>query len=348
MADETRLIAIGPEAGREEWQAWLEQQPEASIYHTPLWQEILSGAFGYQPCYLFARDRAGELEGMLPLFLLEAPGRGKRLCSAPFAHCCGPLGSVPAVSALLQQAAIMAAELRVAGLEIRSPVPLPAGRTTQDFVGHILPLSSDYRQVWEALGSGSIRRGIKRAEKTGVIVKPGRSAADWREFYRLNSLTKHRLGVPCHPWRYLDLIRALGGEQAGVYLAWLGDRPIGGAVMLYCRHTVLYAYGGADPAYLAYRPYNAIFWSVIRDACAAGYQSLDFGRTERHNQGLLAFKRRWGTTEIPLLYSVSGGRRAGVGAGRQGVLYRSATGFFRSLPLPIYTRLSERIFSWLG
>ena len=38
-------------------------------------------------------------------------------------------------------------------------------------------------------------------------------------------------------------------------------------------------------------------WEAIRWSCRNGFRSLDFGRTEPENEGLLQFKRGWRATE---------------------------------------------------
>ncbi|HEV3363280.1 MAG TPA: GNAT family N-acetyltransferase, partial [Acidimicrobiia bacterium] len=70
--------------------------------------------------------------------------------------------------------------------------------------------------------------------------------------------------------------------------------------------TVIYKYGASDPASWSFRPNHLLFWDAIRWSCDHGYRTFDFGRTDRANSGLRAFKAGWGATEEPLIYSVFG------------------------------------------
>jgi lipid II:glycine glycyltransferase (peptidoglycan interpeptide bridge formation enzyme) len=61
--------------------------------------------------------------------------------------------------------------------------------------------------VFAALHANQVRRNIRRAQRAGVVVRPGNAEADVTEvFYRLHTRTRHRLGVPVQPLRYFRLL----------------------------------------------------------------------------------------------------------------------------------------------
>jgi CelD/BcsL family acetyltransferase involved in cellulose biosynthesis len=70
--------------------------------------------------------------------------------------------------------------------------------------------------------------------------------------------------------------------------------------------TVIYKFGASDEKLLATRPNHIIFWEAISWAVDAGFQELDFGRTDFPNQGLRQFKTAWGAVEEPLVYTTFG------------------------------------------
>ena len=51
------------------------------------------------------------------------------------------------------------------------------------------------------------------------------------------------------------------------------------------------------------RPNDLLFWTAIKWGCENGYTVFDWGRTDIANAGLREFKRGWGATEVPLVYS---------------------------------------------
>src|SRR5690242_4628090 len=78
---------------------------------------------------------------------------------------------------------------------------------------------------------------------------------------------------------------------------------IAGLVMLVAGSTTIKcAYSASDKRYLHLAPNNLLMWTAITWGCEHGYQVLDMGRTARTNEGLMEFKRRWGTVPEPLPY----------------------------------------------
>jgi hypothetical protein len=57
---------------------------------------------------------------------------------------------------------------------------------------------------------------------------------------------------------------------------------------------------------------------AIRWGCENGMRTLDFGRTDLDNAGLLAFKRSFGAVESPLPYTYLGAARRDAARGRAG------------------------------
>jgi hypothetical protein len=64
----------------------------------------------------------------------------------------------------------------------------------------------------------------------------------------------------------------------------------------------MYKYGASDKRYQSLRANNLVMWSAIQWFAGNGFHSMNFGRTEHHHEGLLQFKRGWGTDETNLYY----------------------------------------------
>lgn len=47
---------------------------------------------------------------------------------------------------------------------------------------------------------------------------------------------------------------------------------------------------------------HGILWDAIQWGCENGYHTLDMGRSDLDGEGLLKYKRSWGTTESDLTY----------------------------------------------
>jgi CelD/BcsL family acetyltransferase involved in cellulose biosynthesis len=83
---------------------------------------------------------------------------------------------------------------------------------------------------------------------------------------------------------------------------------------------------------------------VIRWACEAGLNELDFGRTDLDQEGLKQFKRGWGADELPLHHTYAG--MAAPSAGSSGPL-RLVAPVIRHSP-PTVGRLFGALYRHFG
>ena len=232
-------------------------------------------------------------------------------------------------------------------LSINSYVDSPYFANTSQYSTYILDLKNDANVVWKNFDRGSVRWAIKRAKKEGVTVRESKDPVDIKEFFYLNTMTKKNLGVPCHPLYFFINIFSTLEDKCRLYLSERDQEIIGGGLMLHYKDQVIYGYGAADPSSLKYHPYNAFIWQSIQDACVEGKKLYDFGRCSHSNAGLMDFKRRWGTTDIPLRYS-NYPPQSRSGLARSGTLVDFGSKILRVIPFQMYIKLSDRVFGELG
>ena len=91
-----------------------------------------------------------------------------------------------------------------------------------------------------------------------------------------------------------------------VMLAYYKGNAIAGGVFLHYNKKLIYKYGAADPAYMNLYGTHALLWEAIQWGCNNSYEVMDWGKTEKSNQGLRNFKLGWGTEEKELIYSYIG------------------------------------------
>jgi CelD/BcsL family acetyltransferase involved in cellulose biosynthesis len=142
-----------------------------------------------------------------------------------------------------------------------------------------------------------------------VAVRVAESERDLVDvFYKLQLRTRRRLGVPVQPRRYFQLLWRLILEPGlgRLFLAYRGTDPIGGAVMLGWKSTVILKHSAWDERARGLRPNNLVLWRAIQWSIQEGATALDLGRTDGDQQGLRTFKSRWGAREETLTYSTLG------------------------------------------
>jgi len=290
-----------------EWLQLLERSPSAEVFHHPLWLQLLRDQYGYELSACCAGNGHG-LEAGLPVARIESRLTGDRLVAIPFSDVCSPLLAADADSAAAAALGpALAAEAERGELELTVHAPLPGtpGATVRpDFLRHLLPLAADPAAVERGYSKSQVKRGIKKARREELRYehRTDREALD--SFYSLHVKTRHKLGVPTQPKRFIRRFEGLFEAGLGfVGLVFDGERPIAAAVFLTFNGVVTYKYGASDARELGKRPNHLLFAETIGWACEQGYETLDFGRTEVDNEGLRAFKRSWGAEEVELSYT---------------------------------------------
>lgn len=301
------------ELGDPRWSAFVAGMPEATAFHDPAWAELLSECYGHRPFVLAMLDPRGEITAGLPLLEATTLRRRRRWVSLPFSDSCEPLLTDPSGASALAGALERArSEAGVDRLEVRADFELPGAVHTSLALRHLLALEPDEGAVFRRLSRSQVQRNIARARDEGVVVRFAESRADLDEtFFALQVETRRRLGVPVQPRRFYSLLweRMIEQGRGFLLLAYAGETPIGGAVFLRSPRVLTYKFGASSKSAWRLRGNPLIFWTAIQHGCATGAEIFDFGRTELGHEGLRAFKRSWGTREVPLVYTAVGAAR---------------------------------------
>lgn len=295
------LAVLEPDAER--WREYVASRSDATPFHHPAWMTALAGTYGYRPFVLGVDDEAGGLAGGMPMMEVRGPlGRGRRWISLPFTDHCPPLGlSGAPLASLLDEARTRAGVRRV---DVHAE--LEGGYRDAGAVRHVLALEPDPDAVLRTFHRSQVQRSIKRAARSGVVVRRATTADDVAgTFYRLHLGTRRRLGVPVQPRRFFTRLweDVLEPGLGFVLLAEADGVPVAGAVFLAYGETVVYKYGASDAGAWGLRPNHALFWDAIRWSCETGHRWFDFGRSDLEDESLRRFKSRWGSEELPLVYT---------------------------------------------
>ena len=288
------------------WREFVAGADGATIFHHPLWLDLLGTHYGYafRACCLTESD--GGIVAGLPWARIDSRLTGRRLVALPFSDACAPLIRGAEVEDLAE--AVEAARRDEGlGLEVRSRFDGLDGQAPHLYCRHVLTLEPDSDAV-ERRARDGIRRGAQRARREGLAFEMRTDTAALDAFYALHLRTRRRQGVPTQAKRFIRRFAGLFDRGHGfvALVAAPGGRPAAAAVFLRAGDHLTYKYGASDRAALPMRPNNLLFQEVIRWACQAGCRELDFGRTDLDNEGLREFKRGWGTEESPLHYTYAG------------------------------------------
>ena len=286
------------------WDEQVSSSPGVSCFHGTGWARVLHHTYGHIPTYLGVLD--GKLpRALLPLMEVDSPLTGRRGVSLPFADECNLLVS-DGVSgdAIFQEALELGRRRRWKYLEIRG-VNLEGwtDAPSVSYVGHRVDLSGGENSIYAGF-EASVRRAIRKAEKSGVKIRITTSLDAMEGYYELHCRTRHKLGAPPQSRAFFrNLFEHVIGKGTGVIAeATYQDRPIAGAVFLHTGSEVTYKFGGSDERFLNLRGNNLMMWEAMKWHASKGYLSLTFGRTAKNNEGLHRYKCGYGAKVYPINY----------------------------------------------
>jgi lipid II:glycine glycyltransferase (peptidoglycan interpeptide bridge formation enzyme) len=287
-----------------DWDSFVMEFPWCSFFHTASWARVLHESYQYTPCY-FAQYNNDEMVAALPLMEIKSPITGCRGVSLPFTDNCPPLTRNADNSEFLFQEAFQYGEkAKWKYVEFRDSGNFSENKKIfSRFYTHTLDLTPGEQNLYNNLKS-TTRRNIKKARKQEVRVHISQSADCLREFCRLNRITRKKHGVPPQPDKFFQKIHEhiFQNSQGFVALAMVNQKPIAGAVYFHFGKAAMYKYGASHPDFLSLRPNNLVMWEAIKWYTGHGFHTLNFGRNDLENHGLLRFKRGWTPKESQLKY----------------------------------------------
>ncbi len=340
-------VEVNPAIPPEEWRAFVDSRPEATYAHLPGWQAVLRDSLGHRPCYVFARNEAGKLCGLLPLFQVKSLLSGSHLVSTPFVSECGPLAdSDEALKALVDRARGLCDELKCRYVEIRAARELPLDLPASQYFSTYFVTLYQPPKGWKALDHRT-RNSVNKSRKDGVVVKTDASEESLRAFYEVNLRTKTRLGSPAHPLKFFTAMQRELGDCFRLYSAEYQGRVVSAGVAICYNGVVNATHQASDRAYLEHHPNDAVSWQEMEDGGREGFRYLDFGKTPADNTGLAQYKKKWKAQEKKLHYYYYPSVPKLMGSNRQGTRYKMVTGVWKRLPLPVVRALGPFAFRQL-
>ena len=274
------------------WNAFVENHPQASVYHRAEWAGVIERAFGRRATMLATREH-GRLTGILPLVFFDARLFGRFVTSMPFVNYGGIVADTPDATAALYAAAVADAKSRRAAyLELRhSSRLLPEAPVRDHKVSMILPLGSTADEQWNALDR-KIRNQVRKAEKSNLTVREG-GVELLDAFYTILCRNMRDLGSPVHARRFFEEVLTTFPDRTRIVSIWLDSTPVAASLVLWHRQRMEVPWASAIRDYNALCPNMLLYWEMLKLAIERGVTEFDFGRSTPH-EGTYQFKAQWG------------------------------------------------------
>lgn len=279
------------------WDAYVDEHPDSTCYHHRAWQIAARAAYGIETPSLIARDAAGAISGVLPIFIVRRAW-SRYGVTAAFGGYGRVLGSSDdARRGLLDEARRMSTRLRLSHLLHKSSGEEQVGsewKRGDAAVTATLSLEPGEAALWRSF-RGEIRNRVRKAEASGLRVLEG--AGEFEGFYRVLAANMHRKGTPIYGRPFLRAVLDAFGPRAAIMTVRRGEETLGGAMVIEHRGEVHVPFVSSLPSAFALAPNNLLYWEIIRRSCSRGRVLLDFGRSFRGTSNL-DFKIRWGAEVV--------------------------------------------------
>ena len=127
--------------------------------------------------------------------------------------------------------------------------------------------------MWAAYNK-RVRGAVRKAVKNSITVADVQTDGELKKFYQIYLATQERLdGTPKPFMLVYELVKIGLGK---ISIAKKDDQIIAGLLYLVFNRTITLWCAGSLPEFWHFRPNNAIFDHIIRQACHDGYDYVDF------------------------------------------------------------------------
>ena len=257
---------------RSDWEAQLAEHSEATIFHSTAWARVLRETYGHNPVY-FCRFSGGHLKQLLPVMEVSSPLTGRRGVSLPFADFCSPLAEgAEDLNELYAFAMEHGRQRKWRYLEARGRFNRWRGATPSvAFFGHTIQLAGGEALMFQEM-DGAVRRGVRKAEQSGVKVEFSNSAEAMKTFFALHRGSRRRHGLPPQPIEFFEnIVRHIFEPGYGfVAIARHESRPVAASVFFTKGKLALYKFGASDYESQHLRPNNLLMWEAIKHCATRG------------------------------------------------------------------------------
>jgi FemAB-related protein (PEP-CTERM system-associated) len=296
---EIKRLSVADVALTARWDAFVMACPQASFFHRAGWGRALDRVF-HHPLYMLYAERAGRIEGVLPLAQVKSMLFGHAVVSLPFAVYGGVAADTPEAAAALEaEAALLTQQLGAQHLELRHVDRRHADWPLQDlyftFRKSLLPDEEANMMAIPRKQRAMVRKGIKNG-----LVSRIDSSVD--RFFALYANNVHRHGTPALPKRWFQALCDEFGTDCDVLTVESAEgKPLSSVLSFYFRGELLAYYAGDDEFARDLACNDFKYWELMRHGLARGCTVFDYGRSKL-GTGPYAFKKNWGFEPMQLHY----------------------------------------------
>ncbi|MDD5616184.1 MAG: peptidoglycan bridge formation glycyltransferase FemA/FemB family protein [Candidatus Methanoperedens sp.] len=180
-------------------------------------------------------------------------------------------------------------------------IAILCGYNREDWLNFIIDLQQSKEDLWNNL-SKHRKKGINRAEKSGIIVEEMKNPNDLPLFYELLRSTHNKAKVPLPDFNFFKSVYQILGKKkyARFYFVRYNNKAIAARLILtYCSNIYDW-YAGADSNFNDKYPSEYLIWNILIMGHNEGYKTFDFGGAgiPSEEYGVREFKRKFGGEQV--------------------------------------------------
>ncbi len=164
---------------------------------------------------------------------------------------------------------------------------------------HGLDLRPEPDALWDGMHD-STHRAIRKSQREGLVVRLAQSEEELRAFFEMHlKVRKYKYGLLAQPYSFFQNIwrHFVEAQHGFLLLALWGDKIVAGDFFLEWKDTLYYKFNASLPGDLSHRPNDLLIWEGIQRGKNRGLELLDFGLSDIDQEGLVRYKRKFGTEE---------------------------------------------------
>jgi hypothetical protein len=333
------------------WPGLVEQHPAASVFHSRGWLRALQMTYSYEPLAVTTSGPTEPLMNALLFCLIRSWLTGDRLVSLPFSDHCEPLVTqrqefsdlTGYIEDMRKAQGWKYVEIRCADSVLQFDDTFSRSTT---YCLHRLDLRPDLELLYRGLHKDCIQRKIRRAEREKLSYEVGVDKSLIDRLYYLLQLTRARHRLPPQPVEWFHNLVACLGPNIRIRIASQAGRPVAGILTLSQGRHLVYKYGASDATRNQLGGMAMLLWEAIKEAKQSGFESLDLGRSDLDNPGLIAFKGRWAARRTELTTWKTPPMAASLQ--RERLILQYAKDVFDRLPSPVQSFAGRLLYRHVG
>jgi serine/alanine adding enzyme len=302
-------IQIVRDLPRDEWQSFIDENPQSNFFHTPEFYEVMQRTKNHKPELWAVTDGGQILVLMLPVKIAVMRGVLGSLVSRRVVY--GGLLNHPerdtrgAVGDLLRSY-VSTVKSDAVFTEFRNQNDVQAYRDVleschfayEEHCNYLVDLCQPVEKVWDNLHD-SLRKKLGQARrKNTLIIEEMVHREQIPIWYELIHQTFSRAHVPLAD---ISLFEAafdilLPRSKVRFLLGRVGDDYVAASAILLHKKNIYDWYQGFNRDYRSYLPNDLLVWNALEWGAANGFTVFDFGGAGKPNEeyGPRSFKAKFG------------------------------------------------------